>query len=52
MGGMKGFLGVCSDFHFSPSAYVKILSLSPSQVVPLQILELSVCSGLEGGRGV
>lgn len=52
MGGKRGCLGVCADFHFSPSAYVKMLSLSPSQVLPLQILELSVCSGLKGGRGV
>lgn len=52
MGGKRGCLGVCSDFHFSPSAYVKMLSLSLSQVLPLQILELSVCSGLKGGRGV
>ena len=37
------------------SAYVKMLSLSPSQVLPLQMPELSVRSGLsrgaEGGRG-
>lgn len=47
----RGWLGVRSDFHFSPSAYVKMLSLSPSQVLPLQMPELSVCNGLQGGGG-
>ena len=49
VGGKRGWLGVCTDFHFSPSAYVKMLSLSPSQVLPLQMPELSVCNGLYGG---
>lgn len=35
-------MGVHTDFHFSLSAYVKMLSLSPSQVLPLQMPELSV----------
>lgn len=39
-GGERGGPGVRSDFHFSPSAYVKMLSLSPSQVLPLQMPEL------------
>lgn len=44
-------MGVRADFHFSPSAYVKMLSLSPSQVSPLQMAQLSVRNGLpEGGR--
>ena len=56
VGGKKrGWLGVHTDFHFSPSAYVKMLSLSPSQVLPLQMPELSVRNGLQrggvGGRG-
>lgn len=42
-------MGVCADFHFGPSAYVKMLSLSPSQVLPLQMPELSVRGGLRGG---
>lgn len=46
VGGKRGSSGVCTDFHFSPSAYVKMLSLSPSQVLPLQMPELSVHSGL------
>lgn len=50
VGGRRGWLGVRTDFHFSPSAYVKMLSLSPSQVLPLQMPELSVCSG-RGGVG-
>lgn len=45
----KGWMGVCADFHFGPSAYVKMLSLSPSQVLPLQMPELSVRGGLRGG---
>lgn len=46
-------MGVRADFHFSPSAYVKMLSLSPSQVSPLQMAQLSVRNGLpEGGRRV
>lgn len=50
VGGKRGWLGVRSDFHFSPSAYVKMLSLSPSQVLPLQMPELNVHNGLgEGG---
>lgn len=49
VGGKRGWLGVCTDFHFSPSAYVKMLSLSPSQVLPLQMPELSVRNGLYGG---
>lgn len=48
VGGKRGWLGVHTDFHFSPSAYVKMLSLSPSQVLPLQMPELSV----RNGRGV
>lgn len=51
VGGKKGWPGVRADFHFSPSAYVKMLSLSPSQVLPLQIPELSVRNGLQGGAG-
>lgn len=35
-------MGVRADFRFGPSAYVKMLSLSPSQVLPLQMPELSV----------
>lgn len=46
VGGKRVWLGVRTDFHFSPSAYVKLLSLSPSQVLPLQMLELSVRNGL------
>lgn len=42
--------GVCTDFHLCPSAYVKMLSLSPSQVLPLHMLELSVRKGLWGAR--
>lgn len=45
----KGWMGVRADFHFGPSAYVKMLSLSPSQVLPLQMPELSVRGGLRGG---
>ena len=51
VGGKRGWLGVCTDFHFSPSAYVRMLSLSPFQVLPLQMLELSVCNGFWGGGG-
>lgn len=47
----KGWTGVLADFHFGPLAYVKMLSLSPSQVLPLQMLELSVRIGLWEGRG-
>ena len=49
VGGKRGWLGVRTDFHFSPSAYVKMLSLSPSQVLPLQMPELSVRS-VRGGK--
>lgn len=42
-------MGVRADFHFGPLAYVKMLSLSPSQVLPLQMPELSVRTGLRGG---
>lgn len=45
----KGWMGVLADFHFGPLAYVKMLSLSPSQVLPLQMPELSVRTGLRGG---
>lgn len=48
----KGWMGVRADFHFGPSAYVKMLSLSPSQVLPLQMPELSVRDGLRSGWGV
>lgn len=51
VGGKRGWLGVRTDFHFSPSAYVKMLSLSPSQVLPLQMPELSVRNGLQEGGG-
>lgn len=44
-------MGVRADFHFGPSAYVKMLSLSPTQVLPLQMPELSVRGGLRGGWG-
>ena len=47
----KGWMGVRADFHFGPSAYVKMLSLSPSRVLPLQMPELSVHGGLRGGWG-
>lgn len=51
MGGKEVGWGVRADFHFSPSAYVKMLSLSPSQVSPLQMAQLSVRNGLpEGGE--
>lgn len=42
-----------ATFTLVPSAYVKMLSLSPSQVLPLQMPELSVRSGVWwwGGRG-
>lgn len=50
VGGRRGWSGVHTDFHFSPSAYVKMLSLSPSQVLPLQMPELSGLSDREGGR--
>lgn len=49
VGGKRGWLWVHTDFHFGPSAYVKMLSLSPSQVFPLQMPELSSCSGSSGG---
>lgn len=49
----KGWMGVLADFHFGPLAYVKMLSLSPSQVLPLQMPELSVLwsPGGWGARG-
>lgn len=50
-GQKEGWLGVHTDFHFSLSAYVKMLSLSPSQVLPLQMPELSVRNRLRV-RGV
>lgn len=47
----KGWMGVLADFHFGPLAYVKMLSLSPSQVLPLQMPELSVRWSPGGGGG-
>lgn len=50
VGGRGGGV-VCANFHFSLSAYVKMLSLSPSQVSPLQMAKLSGATGPGRGRG-
>lgn len=44
-------MGRCTDFHISLAAYVKMLSLSPSQVLPLQMLKFAMVGGWEGLEG-
>lgn len=44
-------LGCCPNFHINLSAYVKMLSLSPSQVLPLQMLKFAMVGGWEGFEG-
>lgn len=43
--------GCCPNFHINLSAYVKMLSLSPSQVLPLQRLKFAMVGGWEGFEG-